>query len=98
MARINLNLANEEELTGEGIEAEQARSLVEARRARGGFRDWNDVHSVPGLNEFSYERLKRIGTLGVEGDPDTQLEVPGDVSGEAAVERLASAKPGRGPA
>ena len=97
MARINLNLASPEELTGEGFDAHLAQSLVETRRARGGFRDWNDVRTVPGVDELIFERLKRLASLGVERDPDDQLEMPGDVSGEAAVQGLLS-RPHRGQA
>jgi len=70
MARLNLNLATEQELTGEGFDAHLAHSLIEARRARAGFRDWNDVRSVPGVDEMAFERLKRLGSLGVERDPE----------------------------
>jgi hypothetical protein len=97
--RINLNLASEEELTQiDGVDTHLARSLIETRRAHGGFRGWDDVRGVPGMDELSFQLLKRLAGLDLERDPDDQLEVPGDVSGEAAAQRVLSSRPARGPA
>lgn len=103
MTRINLNVASQEELTEiEGIDPVLAQALVESRRSRAGFRSWDDVRGVAGMDELSFERLRRLGTLveerGAEDQLDEQLEVPGDVSGEAAAQRVLSRMPRRPPA
>ena len=90
MARINLNVANEEELTSiEGLDRGLALALVEARRSKAGFRSWDDVRAVEGMDTLMLERLKSEAALAEErGDQDEQETVVGDVSGEAAARRV----------
>ena len=90
MARINLNVASEEELTEiEGVDAQLALALVESRRARAGFRSWDDVRAVGGIDDALFEHLKKQASLAEDrGDQDEQQGVAGDVSGEAAVRRV----------
>jgi competence protein ComEA len=62
--RLDLNRASEDELRlVPGIGPKLARALVEARAARGGFRDWDEVDAVPGMGPAKLARLKEAADL-----------------------------------
>lgn len=68
--KLDLNQATESELARlPGVGRSVARSLVEARRARGAFRTWGEVDAVPGVGVGRLEVLQRLTVLGQESGP-----------------------------
>lgn len=58
VGKVDVNRAGEEELSGiPGIGPKTARALIEARRARGGFKKLEDLLEVKGIGERKLERM-----------------------------------------
>ncbi|MBJ6762851.1 helix-hairpin-helix domain-containing protein [Myxococcaceae bacterium JPH2] len=63
--KLDLNRALESELARlPGVGSRLARSLVEARAARGGFTDWTQVDAVAGVGPARLETLRAVTDLG----------------------------------
>jgi len=62
---IDLNRANESEIAEiDMIGKKLARSIVEHRIASGGFRSWDELKQVPGLDAMKIAELQRASRLG----------------------------------
>jgi competence protein ComEA len=62
---IDLNRANESEIAEiDMIGKKLARSIVEHRTASGGFRSWDELGQVPGLDAMKIAELQRASRLG----------------------------------
>lgn len=69
-AKLDLNRATESELAVlPGVGRSVARSLVEARQARGAFRTWGEVDAVPGVGAARLQALQRQTVLGQQSGP-----------------------------
>jgi len=84
--RLNLNNANERELTQlPRIGADRARKIVQCRAIRRGFRDWDDLASTVGISEADVEAIRHKAWIGpfkepVPVDPTRRQTVRGPVS------------------
>lgn len=59
MAAININTANEAQLTSlSGIGPSKAKTIVEYREANGAFKSIEDIQKVKGIGPATFERIK----------------------------------------
>lgn len=59
--KVKLNAVSEEELARlPGVGLSLAKSLVEARTARGGFRSWDEVDEVAGVGPAKLKELRSV--------------------------------------
>jgi len=62
---LDINVASEEQLAEiDMIGKKLAHALVEQRSQRGGFRSWEELQSIPGLDAMKIAELQRAARLG----------------------------------